>query len=196
MFLLTVSGFEETFGAEIASLSSPTTFGADVEQSEAGPWVDSPTPPQAMTPTSKTLDSTAKESQPAGRTEKHRLSLTFLKRASLVDKGKPGQASQDGFTKTKGHSSNPSAFGHDSKHTGAGADANSEADRPNTRASNDSVGDHNSIRSRVGSVKKRLSLLGMGMHGVSAGFSGVVRRPSKANMGSENKAVAESIREE
>jgi len=192
MFLLTSAGFEETFATEITSLSSPTTFGADVEQSEAGPWIDSPTPPQAMTPASKTLDSTAKESQPAGRTEKHRLSLTFLKRASLVDnKGKPGQASQDG--KIKGHSSNPSASfaGYNSSKPGA-----DETDRPNTRASNDSVGDHNSIRSRVGSVKKRLSLLGMGMHGVSAGFSGVGRRPSKANMGSENKAVAESIREE
>jgi hypothetical protein len=153
-----------------------------------------------MTPVSKSLESTAKETQPAGRTEKHRLSLTFLKRASLVDnKVKPGQASQDGFgsTRNKGHSSNPSASvaGHDaSRPMGVGAEAHSE-DRPNTRASNESAGEH-SIRSRVGSVKKRLSLLSMGMHGVSAGFSGVGRRPSKANMGSENKVVAESIREE
>jgi hypothetical protein len=156
-------------------------FGADVEQSEAGPWVDSPTPPQAITPVSKTLDGAAKEPQPASRTEKHRLSLTFLKRASLVDKGKSGQASQDG----SGYRSKGQSADHD-RPTGAGAEANSEADRPNTRASNDSAGDHNSIRSRVGSVKKRLSLLS----------SGVGRRPSKATMATENKVVAESIREE
>jgi hypothetical protein len=179
-----MSGFEETFAPEIASLGSPAMFGADVEQPEAGPWVDSPTPPQAITPVSKTLDGAAKEPQPASRTEKHRLSLTFLKRASLVDnKGKSGQASQDGSGyRSKGHSSD-----HDAgRPTGAGAEANSEADRPNTRASNDSAGDHNSIRSRVGSVKKRLSLLS----------SGVGRRPSKATMATENKVVAESIREE
>ena len=115
------------------------------------------------------------------RTEKHRLSLIFGKRASLHgNSAGEGTGSSSAPPLTNGATTagaenaayvpgemkllegEPAAAGNT---TTATASEQQQQQRPTTRASNESESQQ-SVRSRVGSVKKRLSLLGM--HGVGS----------------------------
>jgi hypothetical protein len=177
------SGLEESFAPELASLN-PNPQDPDDAASWVAPAGSSPqritSPDHRMSSTINGMkDPTASGHHPTGsRTEKHRLSLIFGKRASTTaDHKVSGQV--NGTT-----DSNPlsptSPTGMDYRETLSQQGETSSgtitsADRPGTRQSNESTGDH-SIRSRVGSVKKRISL--MGIHGVQIG-KGLVKKSSK-----------------
>lgn len=111
------------------------------------------------------------------RTEKHRLSLIFGKRASTAaDKAKEVLNGTTDMTPLSPTS--PLEFNHHDTLSEQGLTSDGaiiSMDRPGTRQSNESTGDH-SIRSRVGSVKKRISQ--MGIHGVVMG-KGLVKKSSK-----------------
>lgn len=116
------------------------------------------------------------------RTDKNRLSLIFRKRASTSETALAEKATAaarlNGSTDTSYRLGESRLLeGEPSGVSGGGT--LSPGDRPDTRQSNDSAGE--SVRSRVGSVKKRLSLLTMGMQ----------KKPSKASMMGQ-----EAVREE
>jgi len=126
--------------------------------------------------------------QPSGRAEKHRLSLTFLKRTSLTAEktAKPGDhpnGKPEGIGRSAVQKHNPEQAGHHAalRENMHSAGSGALPDRPGTRQSNESAGE--SVRSKVGSVKKRLSLFGMG---------GIGKKPSKASM----MGGAEGVKEE
>jgi hypothetical protein len=176
----------------------------------------------------KKSDSPMKE--PTSRSDKHRLSLTFLKRASLIENKRPPTNQQaaapgalNGYAE---RATSPRADVASPRHiplpmsplgspepqsyvTGQAAAAqqfanpaypgqptyaqsyapvsrphagSNASDRPGTRQSTESA--EHSVRSRVGSVKKRLSMLGS-----------VGKKPSKASM-LGGKGVVESLKEE
>jgi dedicator of cytokinesis protein 3 len=78
------TGFEETYAPELASFSTPVN---PDESTEADSWRASAiTPPRTISPAIHKPSSPTKEPQrQPSRTEKHRLSLTFLKRTSLIE---------------------------------------------------------------------------------------------------------------
>jgi hypothetical protein len=194
-------GFEEAFAPEIAMFTNAAKM-SPFEDADGGPstgalspsWMPASmqTPPRAMSPTAggpgdgpagssgaTGVPQRAATTTAGGRNEKHRLSLTFLRRASVGEAhhhhhvrgigGTNGSidarvAQAGGPGAAAAAAANTSSAGAVAPHHNAHlADVSGEADgedRPATRESMD-----HSIRSRVGSVKKRLSLLGMGGHG-------------------------------
>jgi hypothetical protein len=186
-------GLEESFAPELASLNPQQS----IESNDAASWVapagSSPsrvTSPDARgaSPLNGLSNAGAGGHNPTGsRTEKHRLSLIFGKRASTAaEKPKETNGTMNGTAET--HPMSPtSPIDTDYRDTLAqqgevSGGASTATDRPGTRQSNESTGDH-SIRSRVGSVKKRISL--MGMHGVSIG-KGLVKKSSKGMLRSKD----------
>ena len=113
------------------------------------------TPPRTMSPTGpRKADSPAATGTgrpQSGRNEKHRLSLTFLKRTSVQDQHKRAGTNGSIDARVAG------AVGPHHQR-----EVEEEFDRPGTR---DSETGAKGRGGTLGSVKKRLSLLGMGHAG-------------------------------
>jgi hypothetical protein len=154
------SPFEEPDTGANAGLMSPSWMPASMQ-----------TPPRAMSPpaTGHGEGGTAGGTGPqrsattGSRNEKHRLSLTFLRRAS-VSEGHNARGTNGSIDARVAPTNATSGVGGAVAPHHAQLANSPEVDgeeRPGTR---ESMGE-NSIRSRVGSMKKRLSLRGMGGHG-------------------------------
>jgi hypothetical protein len=141
--------------------------------------------------------------------------LTFLKRTSLIDHHKPKGAGphdqrdsngslEDKITAAGGPVRSPRGVHDDAQlehhqhhhqqqqDATAGHSASDTTERPSTQQSSDSA--EHGIRSRVGSVKKRLSSLSIG----GVGKIGVMRKASKASMGAggSGNRIGEVVDEE
>ncbi|KAF2668191.1 putative SH3 and Ded_cyto domain protein [Microthyrium microscopicum] len=164
--------FETTFAPELASLSGPPGTSDPVESTSWAAANHGPTPPRSGTispafqnprhanPLHKSKSSGKKSPARTRSENKHRLSYIFTKRASTAGADDAPEAVNGGGDYRQ----------HLDSGEGEASHAGAADDRPSTRQSTESTSE--SVRSRVGSVKKRLSLLGMGMQ----------KKPSKASV--------------
>ncbi|KAF2839657.1 hypothetical protein M501DRAFT_1015751 [Patellaria atrata CBS 101060] len=168
--------FEMTFAPELTFLNPPSLV--NNHRSTSPSWLIPTSPPANFTPTPTQLHHPRKSPTPpttasdarATRHEKNRLSLSFMKRASIVEgrDGRNGRPSHDTSAETESprDASRSRSKDHGRRlsflYSTPGTISNQQsqsAERPDTGKTEPTTVGSSSIGERVGSVRKRLSAL-------------------------------------